>query len=94
MLEIALYVIWIGGWVAATVFAAAVIGNVDNARPGDRGFPAFILPLFFGFLWPVALALLIIMAPLMWLADRADKRHDREAEKPTPAQPQSNGDDR
>ena len=76
--ETILIIVLLTGWVSATVFAAAVIGNVDNARPGDRGFPAFIYPLFFGFLWPVVLALLIVMAPLMWLAERADKRHDRE----------------
>lgn len=70
-------IVLLTGWVAATVFTAAVIGNIDNARPGDRAFPAFVFPLLFGFLWPVVLALLIIMAPLGWLANQADKRHDR-----------------
>ena len=71
-------IVLLTGWIGATVFTAAVIGNVDNARPGDREFPAFVFPLFFGFLWPAALALLIIIAPLQWLADQADKRRDRK----------------
>jgi len=67
---------WLMGWAGSTVFAAAVVGNIKN-YPGDeaRSFPAFLWPLTFGWLWPVVLAVGLIVAPLAWLSDRATKRN-------------------
>jgi hypothetical protein len=66
--------IWLAGWIGATIFAAAFIGNLDNARKGDEMFPAFFVPLFFGWTWPALLALGLMVAPLGWLSDRATAR--------------------
>lgn len=72
MVEIALFAVWIAVWIALTVITAWKVGFTEN-YPGEEtpSFPAFIFPLFFGFVWPAALALLIVMAPLTWLAERA-----------------------
>ena len=76
-METFLISVWLLGWVAATVFAAAVIGNVDNIRgSGDKSFPTFIWPLAFGWIWPLVLAVGVIVAPLAWLSDRTTKRGD------------------
>lgn len=73
-METVLVSVWLFGWVAATIFTAAVIGNVEN-YPGDtaKSFPAFVFPLCFGWFWPALLAVGLIFAPLAWLSDRATK---------------------
>ena len=80
-METILFSIWATGWIASTIFAAAVIGNVEN-YPGDtaKSFPAFVFPLFFGWSWPAVLAVGLIVAPLAWLSDRATDHSDPEDE--------------
>lgn len=74
-METLIITVWLLGWAGAAIFAAAVIGNVEN-YPGDsaKSFPAFLFPLVFGWLWPLFLALGLIVAPLAWLSDRTTKR--------------------
>jgi hypothetical protein len=79
-METVLIAVWLFGWIAATVCAAAFIGNVKN-HPSDKteNFPAFLFPLFFGWFWPAMLALIVVIAPLAWLSDRATAKAGREA---------------
>lgn len=80
--ETLLIAVWLFGWIAATVFAAAFIGNVDNQHnSGDKAFPTFIVPLLFGWSWPVVIALGFVIAPLAWLSDRTTKRHDQGSQQ-------------
>lgn len=82
MLQNILITIWLVGWVGLTAFVAAVIGNTDNVHgSGKADFPTFIVPLLFGWMWPVAFGLLILMAPFAWLSDRTTKRHARTGGK-------------
>lgn len=73
--ETILVAIWLTGWVGATIFAAAVIGYIPNHLGEEKpSFPAFIWPLFFGWIWPGVVALALVILPLKWLADRAERR--------------------
>lgn len=80
--ETLLIAAWLFGWISATLYAAAFIGNVDNQHnSGDKAFPTFIVPLLFGWFWPAVVVMAIIVAPLAWLSDRATKRHDQGAQQ-------------
>lgn len=65
---------WLVVWVALTVHAAWRLGFIEN-YPGEPepSFPIFFWPLAFGWAWPVIAAAAFIVAPLIWLANRAPK---------------------
>lgn len=54
---------WLFGWVSVTVFVAFLNGTDDEA--GEP--PTYFLPLFFGWLWPVFLAMGAVVGFLDWV---------------------------
>jgi hypothetical protein len=62
--------IWLGGWPAITA-AAAIIGGTEDGPDGDP--PMFFWPMLFGWFWPAAAALLIVIGFFSLLAHLSDK---------------------